>query len=91
MIVDFLLRGCRLLKDVIQWGQRIIDNDHANFPFQNWIDAVQSFISKPELPRHSSSSLPEPWEGGIIQITDLNVIAHSDGVQWYRADTSEVL
>ncbi len=45
------------------------------------------------LPACASTALPPAaaWPRGLILVTDLNILAHSDGSHWIRQDTGGVI
>jgi hypothetical protein len=50
-------------------------------------------IRRPQAPLAlfscAQGELPDPtkWTGCILRISDLNILAHSDGTHWVRQDT----
>lgn len=64
--------------------------------FQSIVNFLQEG-QQPSFPhpiyRTASTTLPNPvlYRGCIIDLTDLNTIAKSDGVNWRRVDTGAIL
>lgn len=79
----------------VQWGTKLANEDGAPSPeVQAFFDEAQQSINSVEeaqsafqAPSHTSSSLPTASQAGIIYLSDINMIAFSNGANWYRADT----
>jgi hypothetical protein len=53
------------------------------------LDQIRRPLSPLALFSCAAADLPAPadWEGCILRISDLNILAHSDGTHWVRQDT----
>ena len=61
--------------------------------FHDAIFALQAPAAPTALFACAQAQLPPAaaWPSSLVLVTDLNILAHSDGVHWIRQDTGAVI